>query len=98
MATPALQPSIKEDSLPFITNVRRFPFKVSYLLDIPIACLGYQQVLNYLEQQISERVKTFCVTLNLDILRLAYENQDFHSVVKNADFVFADGMPVIWLS
>jgi N-acetylglucosaminyldiphosphoundecaprenol N-acetyl-beta-D-mannosaminyltransferase len=31
-------------------------------------------------------------------LRLAYENQDFHTVVKNADFVFADGMPVIWLS
>lgn len=96
--SPLIQPSLRKDDLPFISNVRRFPFKVSYLLDIPIACLNYNQVLSYLEQRIAERVKTFCVTLNLDILRLTYENPDFHKVVKNADFVFADGMPVIWLS
>jgi N-acetylglucosaminyldiphosphoundecaprenol N-acetyl-beta-D-mannosaminyltransferase len=96
--SPILQPALQKDDLPLITNVRRFPFKVSYLLDIPIACLNYQQVLNYLEQRIAERAKTFCVTLNLDILRLAYENPEFHAVVKSADFIFADGMPVIWLS
>ncbi len=78
--------------------MHRFPFKVSYLLDIPIASLNYQQILGYLEQQIHLRQKTFCVTLNLDILRLAYEVKGFHSVIKKADFVFADGMPIIWLS
>ncbi|WP_373530910.1 WecB/TagA/CpsF family glycosyltransferase [Vampirovibrio sp.] len=74
------------------------PYKVSYVLNIPIASLTYQQVLSYLEEQIERKAKNFCVTLNLDILRLTNENESFFNVVKNADFIFADGMPIIWLS
>jgi N-acetylglucosaminyldiphosphoundecaprenol N-acetyl-beta-D-mannosaminyltransferase len=74
------------------------PYKVSYIMNIPVASLSYQQVLRYLEANIQKKSKCFCVTLNLDILRMAYENKNMHHVIKNADFVFADGMPIIWLS
>jgi N-acetylglucosaminyldiphosphoundecaprenol N-acetyl-beta-D-mannosaminyltransferase len=73
-------------------------FPVSNVLGLPIACVTYQDVLNFLDLQLAARSKTFCVTLNLDILRLTAEKPDFHAVVKAADFVFADGMPILWLS
>lgn len=73
-------------------------FRVSSLLGIPVASLTYAQVLEHLEEQIIRRAKTYCVTLNLDILRLACQNSHFYETVQKADFIFADGMPLIWLS
>ncbi|MBX2859977.1 MAG: WecB/TagA/CpsF family glycosyltransferase [Vampirovibrio sp.] len=68
------------------------------LYGLPIAVMTYDQVLSYLSQAIETRKKTFCVTLNLDILRLACQRRDVYRIIQSSDFIFADGMPLVWLS
>jgi N-acetylglucosaminyldiphosphoundecaprenol N-acetyl-beta-D-mannosaminyltransferase len=68
------------------------------LLDLPIVPFTYPEVLHELESSILQNRKTFCVTLNLDMLRLSQQHADFASIIKEADLVFADGMPLVWLS
>jgi N-acetylglucosaminyldiphosphoundecaprenol N-acetyl-beta-D-mannosaminyltransferase len=68
------------------------------LLDLSIAPLTYPEVLENLENSIIQDKKTFCVTLNLDMLRLSQQHYDFANIIKAADLVFADGMPLVWLS
>jgi N-acetylglucosaminyldiphosphoundecaprenol N-acetyl-beta-D-mannosaminyltransferase len=79
-------------------SVAKHPFPVADVLGLPIACVTYVDVLSHFDNCLAQRKKTFCVTLNLDILRITSEKPDFHHVVKNCDFVFADGMPILWLS
>jgi len=94
----AVSSSLKRKNTPHLSPVRTLSYKVSPIMGIPLASLMYQQVLSYLEEQIQKRQQCFCVTLNLDILRIASENPKFMDIVKKAHFVFADGMPLIWLS
>lgn len=65
---------------------------------LSIANLTYQDVLDYFQKKIELKEKAFCVTLNIDIFRLAYQNKEFLDIINSADLVFADGMPLIWLS
>ncbi len=44
-----------------------------------------------------DRARYAC-TVNLDHLAMAAENPAFRDVILEADFVFADGAPVVWLS
>jgi N-acetylglucosaminyldiphosphoundecaprenol N-acetyl-beta-D-mannosaminyltransferase len=83
---------------PSSPDILTFPFKASYLCGLPLACLGYRQLLAYLEQRIATNAKTFCVTLNLNILRLAHEQPLYAEALKSAELIFADGMPIVWLS
>jgi len=76
----------------------KHPFPVADVLGLPIACVTYVDVLSHLNNCLAKRQKTFCVTLNLDILRITGEKPDFHKVVQKSDFVFADGMPILWLA
>jgi len=68
------------------------------LSGIDIACLAYEETLQLLEDDINNNKKYYCVTLNLDILRLACQNKLYKDVVKDSGLVIADGMPLIWLS
>jgi N-acetylglucosaminyldiphosphoundecaprenol N-acetyl-beta-D-mannosaminyltransferase len=74
------------------------PFPIADVLGLPIASVTYDQVLAYLDNCLAAKRKTFCVTLNLDLLRLTTEKPNFYKAVKHCDFVFADGMPVLWLA
>jgi N-acetylglucosaminyldiphosphoundecaprenol N-acetyl-beta-D-mannosaminyltransferase len=47
--------------------------------------------------QKSEIPRTVC-TANLDHLATAHRDPEFRAIYQNADFVVADGMPLIWLS
>lgn len=67
-------------------------------LGIPIACLNYQEVLSVLDQTIRNKKQVFCVTINLDILRLAHQHSHYHQALCAADLIFPDGMPLVWLS
>ncbi len=68
------------------------------LAGIDIACLTYQETLKRFEEDIKNNKKYYCVTINLDILRLACQNDSYHGIIKKAGLVIADGMPLIWLS
>jgi N-acetylglucosaminyldiphosphoundecaprenol N-acetyl-beta-D-mannosaminyltransferase len=38
------------------------------------------------------------VTVNVDFIRLAQENQDFMDIINRSDLAIADGMPLVWAS
>lgn len=68
------------------------------LAGLSIANLSYQETLDFFEKKIEKKEKVFSVTLNLDILRLAYYDKKFFDVINSANIIIADGMPLIWLS
>lgn len=68
------------------------------LEDLNFVRLKYNEILNFLENRIIKKEKTFCVTVNLDILRLAFKHPEYYQILKKSDFLIADGMPIVWLS
>src|SRR5438477_5567082 len=38
------------------------------------------------------------VTVNVDFIRLAQENDEFRAVINRSDLSIADGMPLVWAS
>jgi len=68
------------------------------ILGLPIVCMKYDEILFYLENKVINKEKTFCVTINVDILRMISEDSDFYKIVESSDLIFADGMPLVWLS
>lgn len=68
------------------------------LLGLELARHSYPQVMQTLEAAIETGQKWLCATPNLDIMRLAYKNADFYKVLSHCDYLFADGMPLIWAS
>src|SRR5436309_3006561 len=38
------------------------------------------------------------VTVNLDFLRIAQENDQFREVINRSELAVADGMPLVWMS
>jgi exopolysaccharide biosynthesis WecB/TagA/CpsF family protein len=82
-------------SLTNISNNEKHFFNFN---DLNISRFTYSKVISYLETRIKEKQKTFCVTLNLDIMRIAYKKQEYYNILQSADFIFADGMPILWLS
>jgi len=66
--------------------------------DLNISRFTRSEILSFLEKRLKDRQKTYCVTLNLDIMRQAYKKFKFYETLRSADLIFADGMPVLWLS
>lgn len=56
------------------------------------------ELLKKYEQAISDREKTFTVTPNLDIFRLAYKNIEFQNVINSSTFSTVDGKPILWIA
>ena len=67
------------------------------VLDFPITalCLN-EQIQTILEWASEHKSKTVCVA-NVHMLMEAYWNPDFAGVLKNADIVTPDGMPLVWM-
>jgi N-acetylglucosaminyldiphosphoundecaprenol N-acetyl-beta-D-mannosaminyltransferase len=69
------------------------------LFGVPVAAVTAEEVLNDLEQCIVERqCGQYVVTLNVDILLTALENQDLFEACLAARWVVADGMPLVHAS
>ncbi|WP_019720328.1 WecB/TagA/CpsF family glycosyltransferase [Heyndrickxia coagulans] len=47
---------------------------------------------------VEEKRKVHIHTVNIDHLVIASKNIKFNSVMKNADYLVADGMPIVWYS
>lgn len=73
-------------------------FKKYKILDLEISNLTHNEVLSYFKDKIEAKEKVFCVTLNVDILRIANLNKEYLKVIKASNLIFADGMPLVWLS
>lgn len=58
----------------------------------------YQQALEALCRQVGQRPAKVVVPLNVDCVILADESSETKSLYAGADYIYADGMPVIWAS
>lgn len=67
------------------------------VLEFPITSLPLQEQVKTIVRWAGDRQsKTVCVA-NVHMLMEAYWNPDFGTVLKNADLVTPDGMPVVWM-
>lgn len=71
------------------------PTKV--VLDFPITALKLdEQVETILQWALARESKTVCVA-NVHMLMEAYWNSEFGNILKSADIVTPDGMPLVWM-
>lgn len=67
------------------------------VLDFPITALRFEdQIQTILKWAIARESKTVCVA-NVHMLMEAHWNPEFASVLKNADIITPDGMPLVWM-
>src|SRR5882724_7783137 len=66
------------------------------ILGTPIDVLDTEAVLARLEQFIQERRFHQVATANTDFLINAIEDPELRHILRNADLVMPDGMPVVW--
>ncbi len=67
------------------------------VLDFPITALKFDDQIQTILRWASDREsKTVCVA-NVHMLMEAHWNPDFASILKNADLVTPDGMPLVWM-
>ena len=67
------------------------------VLEFPITALPLEEQVKTIVRWASEpQSKTVCVA-NVHMLMEAYWNPDFGTVLKNADLVTPDGMPLVWM-
>lgn len=67
------------------------------VLDFPITALRFNdQIQTILRWARSRESRSVCVA-NVHMLMEAYWNPDFGTVLKNADLVTPDGMPLVWM-
>lgn len=67
------------------------------VLDFPITALRFnEQIQTILEWAREHKSKTVCVA-NVHMLMEAHWNPEFGSVLKDADMVTPDGMPLVWM-
>ncbi|MBW4685938.1 MAG: WecB/TagA/CpsF family glycosyltransferase [Komarekiella atlantica HA4396-MV6] len=67
------------------------------VLDFPITALRFDdQIQTILKWASTRESKTVCVA-NVHMLMEAHSNPEFASVLRNADLVTPDGMPLVWM-
>lgn len=70
---------------------------VQRVLDFPITALRFNdQIQTLLRWALARESKTVCIA-NVHMVMEAYWNPDFGTVLKNADLVTPDGMPLVWM-
>src|SRR5690348_6765724 len=68
------------------------------ILGTPVDNLGMSEVLARIEQFVSEHRFHQVATANTDFLINALEDPELRCILRTADLVIPDGMPLIWAS
>lgn len=68
------------------------------LRGVAFDALTESQIVHQLFEQLTAGQGGWIITANLDILRRATRDADFASMMREADIVTADGMPLVWAS
>jgi exopolysaccharide biosynthesis WecB/TagA/CpsF family protein len=66
------------------------------LLNTVIDPITYGQALQELERYVESGVPHQIVTVNVDFVRIAQENEDFRRILNTSDLSVADGKPLLW--
>lgn len=68
------------------------------LLGIPFWPVTEQECVERIVEQAAQGQGGWLVTPNLEILRQCHTDPEIHAMVRRADMIVADGMPLIWAS
>lgn len=67
--------------------------------DYYIDCMNLSDVIDKMQDVIEQKQYSFHIhTLNVDHIVIAEKNMAFKNIIKEAEMVLADGMPLVWLS
>ena len=67
------------------------------VIDSPVTALPFEQQIKLMMNWAKCRVSKFVCVANVHMLVEAYRHQDLASVLKYADMVTPDGMPLVWM-
>lgn len=65
---------------------------------VPFTPLSYEQTLSRIDTMVRSRQSGYFVTANLNYLMLCERQPAMNAVNREANFVIADGMPIVWRS
>jgi len=69
-----------------------------WLGGLPIDRLTRDEIISILARILDDATYRHVATANLDFLRLARKDEDLRRILRRADVVTADGMPLLWLA
>ena len=69
-----------------------------WVMGLPLAPLARSQVVWAVDSLINRRIPSYFVTANLNYAMLTARHEDLREINRQAAFVIADGMPLVWES
>jgi N-acetylglucosaminyldiphosphoundecaprenol N-acetyl-beta-D-mannosaminyltransferase len=69
-----------------------------WALGLPLAPLTPAQVLQLLDSLMQARTPSYFITANLNYAMLSSRNEDLQEINRQATFLLADGMPLVWVA
>lgn len=67
------------------------------VVDTPVSALLFESQIDMILGWARHRISKFVCVANVHMLMEAHWNQEFQAVLKRADLVTPDGMPLVWL-
>jgi len=68
------------------------------VLGVPFHNVTFQEAVEWARQRIRSRKPGYIATANMDFVMLAWQDPELQRILLEADFVVADGIPIVWLS
>jgi N-acetylglucosaminyldiphosphoundecaprenol N-acetyl-beta-D-mannosaminyltransferase len=68
------------------------------LCDFPIVAASYEENLKTIETAADRSPCTWVVTLNTEMISKTRQEPDYGEIIRSADMIVADGMPLVWAS
>ncbi len=65
---------------------------------IKISTGNIDEILKHIEKNISENKSFYCIPLNLTKYVVSKKDCKLREVIKSADLIISDGVPIVWLS
>jgi N-acetylglucosaminyldiphosphoundecaprenol N-acetyl-beta-D-mannosaminyltransferase len=74
------------------------PWRTVDLWGLPLAAVTADQVIAEIDRRLVTREPAYIITANLNYAMLTEQHPDLHAINREATFVTADGMPLVWES
>ncbi|MEM0927445.1 MAG: WecB/TagA/CpsF family glycosyltransferase, partial [Planctomycetota bacterium] len=69
-----------------------------WIWNIPFACVTKAQAVDRIEQLVLRDEPSYVITANLNYAMLHHHHADLGPITRSADFIVADGQPIVWRS
>lgn len=70
---------------------------VKYVIGCPVTALSFDEQMSIVIDWAKQRLSRFMCIANVHMLIEAYQDREFCTVLRKADLVAPDGMPLVWM-